>query len=58
MSEKEEEISDLEEEKQEKLEEAKDHMEKAEKGSPPPESQFNKLAPGENKYTILTRDEL
>ena len=33
-------------------------MEKAEKGTPPPESQFKKLAPNENKYTIVQRDEL
>jgi len=58
LSEKEDEITDLEEEKEEKLNEAKEHMEKAEKGTPPPESQFKKLAPNENKYTIVQRDEL
>ena len=58
LSEKEDEITDLEEEKEDKLNEAKEHMEKAEKGTPPPESQFKKLAPNENKYTIVQRDEL
>jgi len=57
LDEKEEHVLELEEKKQEKLAEAKMHRESS-KGTPPPESQFKKLAPNENKYTILDHDEL
>jgi len=56
LDEKEEKLDELEEKKQEKLEEAKAHMES--KGTPPPESQFKKLAPNDRKYTIVDHDEL
>lgn len=60
LNQKEEKLVDLEEEKEAKIEEAKEHLEKSRSGeTPPPESQFAKLAPSENKYTILDkRDEL
>ena len=57
LDEKEEHVLELEEKKQEKLAEAKMHRESS-KGTPPPESQFKKLAPNENKYTMLDHDEL
>ena len=56
LDEKEEKVQELEEKKEEKLAEAKAHMES--KGTPPPESQFKKLAPNEKKYTIVDHDEL
>merc|ERR1711935_425860 len=45
LDEKEEKVMELEEKKEEKLAEAKAHMES--KGTPPPESQFKKLAPND-----------
>ena len=56
LDEKEEKVLELEDKKEEKLAEAKMHLES--KGTPPPESQFKKLKPGENKYSILDHDEL
>ena len=56
MDEKEEKVMELEEKKEEKLAEAKAHMES--KGTPPPESQFKKLAPNDKKYTLVDHDEL
>ena len=56
LDEKEEKLDELEEKKQEKLDEAKAHMES--KGTPPPESQFKKLAPNDRKYTMVDHDEL
>lgn len=59
LDEKEEHVDELEQEKDQKLAEAKMHREAADKGTPPPESQFKKLAPNENKYTLLDgHDEL
>jgi len=56
LDEKEEKVMELEEKKEEKLAEAKAHMES--KGTPPPESQFKKLAPNDKKYTLVDHDEL
>jgi len=59
LTDKEEVLNELEDKKEEKLEEAKQHLENSKGGeTPPPESQFAKLAPSDNKYTILNREEL
>lgn len=59
LEKKEDELAELEEKKQEHLEKAQEHLEKAKSGgTPPPESQFKKLAPSETKYTLKRKDEL
>ena len=57
MDQHEETLAELEQKREEKLEEAQKHLETS-KGTPPPESQFKKLAPNEKKYSILEKDEL
>ena len=58
LEKKEDELAELEEKKQEHLEKAQEHLEKSKSGgTPPPESQFKKLAPSETKYS-LKKDEL